>query len=185
LKDGERIVPLFGREYEEDRRRVDEALALAKNFLALADLSKVRLVAVELRADSPSGIPSDVAARPKKLLWLTVKSPDFALVAEQRRGAAAELPIYAVEIGIDPETYLPALALVREERPAPLKPSESLTAPVLVELQRWTIVQGYRVPKLVRVFASEGDAFAAKPSQAIALVELDLAPELEPADFNP
>lgn len=191
LKDGDRKVPLHGREYEEDRKRVDEAWALARNFLALADLSKVRLAELELLASAPNGIPSSVVARPRQLIWLTVKSPDFALVAEQRRGAPAELPTYAVELGLDPKTYLPALALVREERPAPLKPGEVLTAPVLVELERWSLVQGHRVPKLLRVFpvdggeGGEGGSFAARPGQVIALLELDLAPKLTPADFNP
>jgi hypothetical protein len=81
LIDGTEVVNLRGREGKDDRRRLEEWISIARNFLALAQPERVRLVELrELLHDEvvPFLIPS-LATRASELDWLEVRSPDFHL----------------------------------------------------------------------------------------------------------
>src|SRR6185503_4475747 len=48
LREGEEVVTLAGREYKEDRRQVDDMIALAKNYVALSNPARITLTKIEL-----------------------------------------------------------------------------------------------------------------------------------------
>ena len=86
LLDGDELVELVGREYEEDRRQIQEMHAVARNFVALSDPGRLRITRLETLADPPPDVAPRLEPKERKLEWLRVASPDFALL---RRDAAA------------------------------------------------------------------------------------------------
>lgn len=182
LKDGEEVVVLAGRDYAPDRRQVDEMHALARNYVALSDPSRLALRRLELLPAPPRDLPPNLVERARKLAWLVVASPDFALV--RRDGEPAKDALYVVEIGAA-ESGLPELVVIREE-PRPARAGDVI-APLLVELGNYREVSGFRIPNklLVRAQREDRRAFVESPSQEIYVTEVDLAPKLARADFQP
>jgi len=180
LKSGKDVVVLAGREYKEDRQQVDEMAALARNYLALSDPRRVNLVSLELLAVPPRDLPEELARTGKKLVWLALESPDFALV---RREGTPPPPgtLYRVELGLG-EDDLPRMAIVRAR-------AGVNDAPLLVVLDSYRAASGFRVPYHLAVHVLEAGrkpaVFAPRASQDITVTQADLRPALRVDDFRP
>lgn len=179
LRDGDQVVVLAGREYKEDRRSVDDMLALAKNYVALSNPSHLELLAVELSPTPPSDLGAERAKRMRKLSWLALESPDFALVKNDVVQAPGAL--YRVELGLNKDD-LPAVAIVRAKAP-------SQAEPLLVEFSNYQESQDFRLPFQLFVYlldrAESPPVFATSASQEVYITEASLRPSLTTADFQP
>jgi hypothetical protein len=178
LKDKEEVVVLAGRDYVQDRRRVDEMLALARNYVALSDPKRLSLRELRLLDRPPSDLPRSLAAAGKRLTWIAVTSPDFALV--RRDGAPPpEGTVYTVDLGLSADA-LPHLAVIREGA----RGGQAL----LVELGKYEEKSGFRIPLQLRVYmprAASPAAFGDAPSQEIYVTQADLRAALKREDFRP
>jgi hypothetical protein len=188
-----RSVPLVGREYAEDRRELEQTLAVMKSFVGLTDPRSLRVASLERKGGPPPGLPESLhqtvrssfgksevrKVEPQKLVWLEVVSPDL------RRSARAERSgLQRAQVGLDPETHLPLLAVLSEERSGGSGGGE----PLLVELFDFRELDGYRVPFRVRSYlsdASAGPLRYGRPSVELWLKGGTLRPKLAPADFVP
>lgn len=173
----EGVTPLRGRDYAEDKRELDETVALARTFVGLSDPGQLRLVSLET-SDAPAGmLPEELRKGLDGLEWITVQSPDFRGPVQGDK----EPRLDRIEIGLDAKTKLPTLALVRDAR----NPHGAL----LVRLSGYLELDGYRVPGQVRAWRIDPESrplrFAAKQAVDMWLIEGDLSPELTPADFEP
>lgn len=175
----ESTVVLAGREYKEDRKAVDDMLALAKNYVALSNPARLNLLALELLAAAPADLGKGLASRCKKLRWLALESADFALL---RSEIGREAPVvYRVELGVR-EDDLPAVAIVRERG----KPS---TDPLLVEFSEYKAQDAFHLPFQLRVYPLDRTqtppAFVEKAAQEVYVTTAVLRPALALADFQP
>lgn len=186
LRTGERVVALAGREFKEDRRAVDDMLALAKNYVALSNPARLNLEGLERPTAPPADLGPELAKKLRKLTWLAFESPDFALVkreatGEAKNGAAPESTLYRIELGLR-EDHLPAVAIVRE-------PGKAGADPLLVMFSRYEASDDFRLPFVLLVHVldrSESPArFAEKPSQEVYVTSASLRPKLSVADFQP
>ena len=191
-KDG--TVPLVGRDYTEDRRAVDEMLVVARNFIAFADLAGLCLERLAL-GQAPPELPEgwEKARAFRKLAWLELESPDFALLHPDRRttntnDAGAS---YLVQLGLDPGDGLPRLAVVRE-RPRDASRAPAVAPPLLFRLDNYRPHDGFLVPERLHVHAPEPRApgratprFATQPGQEIDLLETRLRPDFDEQTFLP
>ncbi len=190
LKDGEEVLRLVGRESREDRRQVDEMLAIARNFVALSDLTRLRLTRLETLAEPPQGLPAHARRTAKKLDWLRVASPDFALLQEQLRAPATDGRGYLADLALNRATGLPSWVIVREEKERSADGVLLPSNPMLIELRNWQpSPHGFLVPRWVLVYRMSREpgvvGFADRAAQDIELREIDLRPTLTEADFEP
>ena len=180
LKDKDEIVVLASRDYVQDRRQIDEMLALARNYVALSDPGRLNLRRLELRSAPPGDLPPSLQAAAKKLTWISVASPDFALV--RRDGEPApEDALYTVELGLNRDS-LPVLVAIRDES------KRGDRAALLVELGKYEERNGFKIPLQLRVYGRRPDAragFVDSPSQEIYVTATDLRAPLTRDDFKP
>src|SRR6185503_617089 len=142
MRTKESTVLLAGREYKEDRKQVDDMLALVRNYVALSNPARLNLLGLELLPAAPADLGKGLAGRFKKLRWLAVESSDFALL---RSEVAREAPVvYRVELGLR-EDALPAVAIVRER-------AKSGTDPLLVEFSEYREQDAFKLPFQLRVY---------------------------------
>jgi hypothetical protein len=178
LKDGEEIVPLVGRDYSEDRRQIQEMHAIAKNFVALSDPSKLRVTSLELLPEPPQSLPPDLQRTSKRLVWLRVATPDFALFLSD--GKAPTERSYVVDFGLQTAGRakdLPRYAIVREAT-APENGERGGAAPMLIRL----------VPFEVKVFALDPRrpaSFGSRAAQEVHITEANLRAPLTVESFQP
>jgi len=202
LLDGGEVHRLDTRENKEDRRQVNEMIALARNFLALTDPERIRLTRLELLQGAPFDLPRPVAAGIAReirraaeagqdpapsVIWIRLSSPDFDLV--QRSGEARDARRdQLVSLAIGPEG-LPLAAVVQDPSALgrPLTPDAAL-----LSLSRWGVNDGFRVPYRILIYRPEpasptagGLAFGADAVQDIALTQVQLRPDFVPTDFDP
>src|SRR5262245_38400047 len=176
---GENVVVLAGRDYAQDRKSVDDALTLARNYVALSNPARLKILALELMAAAPADLGKELATRCKKLRWLALESPDFALL---RGDLARETPaVYRVELGLR-EDLLPAVAIVRERG----KPTAD---PILVEFAQYQEQDGFKLPFQLKVHALDRTrgpaAFAENAAQEVYVTAAALRPSLTVEDFKP
>ncbi len=179
LQSADGVVVLAGREYKEDRKSVDDMLALARNYVALSNPARLDLKALEL-VSAPADLPPELAKRARKLTWLALESPDFALVrSEVERTAPA---LYRVELGVRGEDHLPAFAIVREK-------GTSAADPLLVEFSEYRPQDDFRLPFQLKVHVLDRTRtpllFAEKPAQEVYVTSAALRPKLALEDFQP
>ncbi|NOT32353.1 MAG: hypothetical protein HOP15_18055, partial [Planctomycetes bacterium] len=184
LQSSDGVVVLAGREYKEDRKTVDDMLALARNYVALSHPARLDLRALEL-APAPADLPQGLAKRARKLSWLAFESPDFALVrGDVQRGDVkpAAPPLYRVELGVRGEDHLLAFAVVRA-----LGRSEA--EPLLVEFSKYQQQDDFELPFVLLVHALDHaqspPAFAEKAAQEVYVISASLRPTFTLADFKP
>lgn len=177
LKDAKQVVVLAGREFAEDRRAVDDMLALARNYAALANPARLTLLALEL-VPVPGDLWTGLAREAGKLTWLALESPDFALVRGEPGAARPE--VYRVELGLRDD--LPVIAIVRAKD----KPGVD---PLLVEFSRYEERDGYRIPMALLVHVLDRKEtpvrFAATASQEVYVTAAALRPSFTVEDFKP
>lgn len=174
LKSGKETLVLAGREYKEDRRQVDDMLALAKNYIALSNPATLKLEALQLLAAAPADLGEANTKRTKKLVWLALESPDFALV---RREGQTPKGSYRVELGLDMHS-LPAAAVIRSK-------SDASAAPLFVYLSDYQEKDGFRLPMQIHVHVLDGKSFADQASQEVYVKTAELRPKFTPKDFQP
>jgi hypothetical protein len=188
LVDKSGVYPLKGRDYAEDRRELDETVAVARLFVGLTDPGRLRLASLALLPAPPANLPEPLVKKAAELDWLVLESPDFRVHADGRTAT-----LDRVELGLERETHVPVLALVTD-------PADPRSA-VLARLENYQPLDGYRVPWKVATWRvadgqaaagpAAGDAqrrplaFEPKPAVRLWLVEGKLRPALEPTDFEP
>lgn len=186
FKEKEEIVRLVSRDHVEDRRLVDEMLAVAKNFLALSDLGRLRLQNLELVDQAPRGLPPELQRDGSKLDWIVVTSRDFALLGGTPPKEGDPAPLFRVDLGIDRKTHLPAMAMIFELRTQDLRPG---VEPLLIRLDRYRIQDGFLVPHHLAVHRRQPGKvafeFEPKAFQDIYVKTSRLRPELVEGDFEP
>jgi hypothetical protein len=187
LRQEKEVVVLAGREYKEDRAQVDDMCALARNYVALSNPARLQLLALEL-TQPPRDLGQDLAKRARKLSWLALESPDFALV--RREGPPASPGTrYRVELGLA-QDHLPSLVVIRELAPPEGgSPAAAAGEPLLVEFGAFRQVNGYQVPFVLNVHTLDRSqappAFTADPAQEIYIGNAELQPPLTVEDFKP
>lgn len=167
------------RENQEDRRQIDEELAIARNFVALSDPAHLRIASLALLDAPPAGLPPALAERAGALDWLAVASPDFRLFQSDDELAAPAL--YLARLGLEKQTGKLVLAqLGRDLR----RPDERA---LLVALEGTRPLDGWLLPRLVfvRAWDVERRAFEERPSLELALKHGSLRAPLAPDDFRP
>jgi hypothetical protein len=183
----EKIRLDIGRTNEEDRRQLDESVAIAKNFVALFDPRSLRIASIATRASAPQTLPASTKARAEKCAWLDVVSPDFHLHRSKAGSKTAARGLVRVALGIEPETSRVAYALIYDGA----SKVEIADTTLFIELEKFKELDGFVVPHHIRVFETERTrgptAFRTDPSSDIYVVagKANLRATLTPADFKP
>lgn len=180
----EKISIAVDRAYAEDRRQLDDSVAIARNFVALTDPRSLRIARLALLERAPTGLPPSAAERASKMRWLEIESPDFHLQrAASTNDAVARL--YRVALGIDPASGLVSYALVNEPGSAAGVNASTL----FIALEKPRALDGFQVPHNMIVYEVDPatKAFRAEPSSDIYLVQgkATLRATLSPDDFLP
>jgi hypothetical protein len=189
LIDQHEIVSLKGREHDEDRKQIREELAIAKNFLALADPKSLRLASLAKLSAPPRELPTsnkprnDLASVGKSLDWLSIESPDFHMFQSKASKPDAN---YRVQIGLDPKTHLPRFAIVAELRSG----APDVDGAMLVDLQNYAPLDGFQIPRSIATFAPDLErmpwAFSEWSNMELALASGGtLRPSFTEKDFVP
>jgi hypothetical protein len=164
-----------GREGEEDRKQLAEALDLARNFVALSDPAALRIAELKLVSVDAALLPESLRAAAQELVWLELLSPDFRL-----SNASGNV---RVKLGLRRDKSLPELCLVGPERPGPGAPATSL-----IRALDYREKQGLIVPWNLELYGRDesGRALQAKPGLKIWLKrDSDLRPQFPPETFDP
>lgn len=174
LRDGEELRRLAGREYETDRRQIDDLVNLCHDLCALANPEALRVTELVKLRRGPRELGSGRHAA-KKLTWLAFTSPDFRLVGSDSKATR-------IELGLDPETGLAHQAVVRD--PAGASPPRHLI------FERHATLDGFQLPEAIHVFDPErpGDPasdFRPRATVEIYLLSGRLNPALAPESFDP
>lgn len=170
------------RESEQDRRQIEIVLAIAQNFVALTDPKALRIASLAKLAAAPAGLPPKFEKRAAELVWLDVTSPDFRLTRAAQTNGGERL--YRVQLGLAPDTSLPALALLHDGVDATaLAPST-----VFLELARWEASGGYKVPRQLNAYEIASGTplrFGLDPSTDVFVKSATINPPLTPDSFRP
>lgn len=188
-KTKEKIPIAVDRAYAEDRRQLDDSVAIARNFVALTDPRSLRIVRLAVRDGAPAGLPPSAAARASTMRWLEIESPDFHLQKTSSPNApvAPGEKLYRVSLGIDPASGLVAFALVND----PGAPAGVSASTLFIVLGEPRALDGFQVPHHMVVYevdpASRPLAFRKDASSDIYLVQgkATLRAKLTAEDFLP
>jgi len=202
--DKEDRVQLAGKDYAKDRRELSQTLSMARNYVALADPGKLRIAKLErLRAPPPQlpvFDPKDPAAPLDSALsiaasleWISVLSPDFQVVEPVKSASA---PLFRAQLGLDPKSHLPLLAIIfQEEQGTNLWETSALidftkdTKKPDGTPKHYMTYDGYLVPTFFRVhdplLPSSPFTFQREPHMAVVVKDSKLRAKLSPEDFRP
>jgi len=164
-----------GREGEEDRKQLAEALDLARNFVALSDPAALRIAELKLVSVEGTLLPESLRAGAQGLVWIELLSPDFRLPNSSGN--------VRVKLGLRRDKTLPELCLVGPERPGPGAPPTSL-----IRALDYREKQGLIVPWKLELYGRDetGRALQALPGLTIWLKrDSDLRPQFPPETFEP
>lgn len=187
MKDGDEVLVLDSRDYAADRQSIEEMAALARNYIALSDPARLRIEGLHLLAGPPAELFPALRRRARKLVWLSVSSPDFALLGSQ--DAARPQERYRVDMGLrteaGPGAWTPELVIVRAVAPPGMPTRDA----VLLRLDDYRPTDGFRIPFRIAVHHLAAErlppVFAEEASQEAAVLRANLRPELGVADFRP
>lgn len=177
----------IGRTNEEDRRQLDESVAIAKNFVALFDPRSLRIASLARGAGVPKGLPPGSRARAEQCAWLDVVSPDFQLHRTKPKTKGSVQAAVHVALGIDAQTSRVAFALIHDGAGQ----AQLSDTTLFIELERFKPLDGFVVPHHIRVYETEPSRrpveFRSEPSSDIYVVDgkANLRASLVPADFVP
>jgi hypothetical protein len=174
---------LQGQDYATDRRELDERVQVARTFVGLIDPRALRISSLRVLTAPPSTLPASQLEVAKTLTWLEAISPDF-----QRGGVGATAkprPMRA-QIGLDPKTHLPQLAMVAADKADGTIDHETA---LLVKLGKWSGLDGYQVPNDLRTYPPDLTrapwTFAETDNLRLVLLQGKLRPSLVETDFTP
>ena len=189
MRDGGEVLTLDKKDYKADRESIRDMAALARNYIALSDPGRLRLHGLEVPQDHPmEAMPVAGNRRSlKKLKWLRITSPDFALPGGEQGPLAGE-SLYRVDLGLRPETHelawTPEIVIVRS-LPAPGEPEQSF----LLKLENYKEKDGFRIPHEIAVHHRDEELshrpFQKLAAQEITIREIDLRAKLGVKDFRP
>ncbi len=149
------------RDDKDDVKQMDDAVVVARNFLALTNPATLRIARLALLPAAPAGIPKPFAERAQPLSWLEVHSPDFRL--SRSIGAAGANALYRVQLGLDPKSSLPVLALIYDAAPDANASARLGPGTLFLELRDWITESGYKLPKQIDTYEMETPGAAAPP----------------------
>lgn len=142
------------REHRQDKRALDEGVALARTVQTLFDLSQLRVRRFEL-AQAPSCPNEALSTRARELAWALVETPDLQTPAAE--GRAVPTMVRAL-LGWDKAT-----GLVEQAQLAELKPAQGTEAPVQgpvmahLSLRDHRLVDGLLVPHQFALFSTNAE----------------------------
>ncbi|HTF87583.1 MAG TPA: hypothetical protein VK843_04180 [Planctomycetota bacterium] len=190
------LVQLSGQEFAQDRRELSQTVSIARNYLALAEPERLRIVKLERLRAPPKGLPAldpkDITT-PKdsaltlaaSLEWISVLSPDFQVVETVK---SEQPPVFRAQLGLDPKSHLPKLAMIFQEEAGALV----LESGVLVDFTNvaYKNIDEHLVPSFFRVhdplLPSSPFVFQREARVSVAvLAGSTLRPVLTPDDFKP
>lgn len=184
IQDG-RKVSLKGRENLEAKREIGEWISIANNFIALTNPKSLRIVRLAKREAPPVPWPTAKAAkRASGLDWIEVASPDFRLFSSVKTGRA--VPVFVAILGTNRKTGAVEQAILHEDDSGAMV----LESTLLVTIEKWTDLDGYRVPENMLVYNPDLRpspwVFEAKPGADMWLEKGGrLNPELSDEVFRP
>lgn len=201
LRERAEVVPLVGRDYEQDRLQLTELANLAANFAALCTPSTWHVERLERLAAAPTGLPPAARAEAARLVWLRLETdalrrPRAPLGAPAPAQAGSEPPVRTLEllVGIDPQSGAARQCVLGgiQGRVLPGQTQVSIAReelePLFLGLIGAHALGGRNLPKGVLVH--ESDAARPLEFEARARLELWLLPasklggEAQPADFD-
>ncbi|MEO6708232.1 MAG: hypothetical protein ABIP42_01575 [Planctomycetota bacterium] len=190
------LVQLAGQEFAQDRRELSQTVSIARNYLALAEPDRLRILKLERLPSPPKGLPAldpkdittprDTALTlASSLEWISVLSPDFQVVEAVR---SEQPPVFRAQLGLDPKSHRPKLALIFQEEAGALV----LESGVLVDFTTvdYKNIDEHLVPSFFRVhdplLPSSPFVFQREARVSVAVLSgSTLRPKLTPDDFKP
>jgi len=202
LRERDEVVPLVGRDYEQDRVQLTELANLAANFAALCSPSSWYVARIERLEAPPPGLPPAARAEAARLAWLRLETdalrrPRAPLGAPVAARPGSEPPVRTLEllIGIDAQSGLARQCVLGNGLQGRVLPGQTHVSFTREELEPLflgligTHALGARtLPKGVLVH--EADPTRRLEFEARARLELWLLPasklggEAQPADFD-
>lgn len=189
LIDREEVLKLVGREATEDKKQIDEAVGVARNFLALTDPARLKPRTVQPATAPEHLLPVVLRERASSLRWISITTDGFHLLSSQAPLPEGARRVQHALLGLDPKDPVLELALVVEDTldsdGAPLaSPSQ-----VLLDLRRSAVLDGFQVPRHLRVHgldpATQTPIFRTKPSYELWLRGGTLRPKFKADAFRP
>ncbi len=189
LIDGEESFKLVGREAAEDKKQIDEAVGVARNFLALTDPARLKPSSVLLGASPEELLPLELHERARGLNWINITTDGFHLLSSTKRLPPGARRTQQALLGISTESSTLELAVVLEETFG--ADGVRLKAPqhILLDLRASTALDGFQVPRHLRVHqltpVQSKMKFRAKPTFELWLRGGTLRPKFSADTFLP
>jgi hypothetical protein len=191
LVDRKEVVPLRGRDARADLKTLLEWVSIARNYLALTQPERVRLIALRaLEGPEFELATAELRELAAKLDWLEVRSPDFHLYSASEE-SASRTAVFRARLGLERAGEgnrggKLVLAILHEERDGQPDP-ESLQ---VIHVRRHQDLDGYRLPAELALWRA-ADALPRGRMTTSPYAELwlkpggDLNPGLTAEDFVP
>lgn len=189
LMDGEEVLKLVGREAAEDKKQLDEAVGVAKNFLALTDLARLKPREVQSAEAPLQLLPSDLTERAKGLRWISITTDGFHLLSSSAKLPEGARRVQHALLGLHAKDPILELAVIVENTLGAdglqiAKPSQ-----VLLDLRQSAALDGFQVPRHLRVHSlglvNSAPRFRQKPAYELWLRGGTLRPEFTADAFRP
>ena len=189
LIDGEEVLKLVGREATEDKKQLDEAVGVAKNFLALTDLARLKPQEVSGALAPMHLLPEELKERASTLRWISIRTDGFHLLSSSAKLPEGARRVQRAVLGLHTKDPVLELAVIIEDTLGadglPLsKPSQ-----VLLDLRQSAALDEFQVPRHLRVHGLElvnnVPRFRAKPSYELWLRGGTLRPKFVADAFKP
>jgi len=189
LIDGDEAFKLVGREAAEDKKQIDEAVGVARNFLALTDPARLKPSSVLPGATPLKLLPSALLERARSLNWITITTDGFHLLSSTEKLPEGAKRTQQALLGISTESSTLEIAVVLEETFG--ADGVRLRAPqhVLLDLQKTKELDNFQVPRHLRVHqlipTQKAAKFRDRPTFELWLRGGTLRPQLSADAFLP
>jgi len=188
LIDGEEALKLVGREAAEDKKQLDEAVGVAKNFMALTDIARLKPKEVSAAAPPMHLIPKELQERAASLRWISIRTDGFQLLSSTPLPEGARREQSAL-LGLHHRDPVLSLAMIIEDTLGADGLPLSQPQLVLLDLRKATALDGFKVPHHLRVHGLElrgGERrFRSKPAYELWLRGGTLRPTFADESFKP
>ncbi|MCH2106730.1 MAG: hypothetical protein MK291_08830 [Planctomycetes bacterium] len=188
LIDGEEVLKLVGREAAEDKKQLDEAVGVAKNFMALTDIARLKPKEVSAAAPPMHLIPAELQERAAGLRWISIRTDGFHLLSSTPLPEGARREQRAL-LGLHRTDPTLSLSVIIEDTLGADGLPLSQPQLVLLDLRKAAALDGFQVPRHLRVHGLElkdGERrFRAKPAYELWLRGGTLRPTFAAESFKP